>query len=62
MLIEFKTSKNNTYGRRKYLAIDTDKKTFTKEPNKMVIDGIEIKTGDYKQLIIDLEKDGFKEV
>ena len=29
MIIEFKTSNKNTYGRRNYLGFDTDKKIYT---------------------------------
>lgn len=59
MILEFKTSNKNTYSRRKYLCIDTEKKQYTTSCNSMIIQGIEIKTGDYKQLISDLSKQGY---
>lgn len=62
MIIEFKTSNKNTYGRRKYLAIDAENKTYTTTCNSMIIDGIEIKTSDYKQLINKCKNAGYTEV
>lgn len=62
MIIEFKTSNKNTYGRRKYLGIDAKNKTYTTTCNSMVIDGIEIKTADYKQLIKNCIDNGYTEV
>lgn len=62
MILEFKTSNKNTYGRRKYLAIDTGAACFSTESRSMIIDGIEIKTADYKALIEQLKSNGFKKV
>lgn len=62
MLIEFKTSNKNTYGNRKYLAINTDKKTYSRYCPFITMDGIEIKTKDYKELIEKIKKEGYQEV
>lgn len=62
MIIEFKTSNKNTYGHRKYLAIDTNNNTYTTTCNSMIIDGIEIKAADYKQLIKNCIDNGYTEV
>lgn len=60
MVFEFKTTNKNTYGHRKYLAIDTDNKTYTTDCPNMIVTGIEIRTADYRSLIDDLEKNGFE--
>lgn len=60
MLLEFKT-KRNTYGHRKYLAIDTENKTYSRFCHKMCVDGIEIKSSDMGSLIKQLESEGYIE-
>lgn len=62
MILEFKTSNKNTYGRRNYLYIDTATGVFCRNCPRMVVDGIEIKTRDYKTLIDQLKRDGLREV
>lgn len=61
MILEFKTSNNNTYHRRKYLRVDTNLKVFSTLSPSFVISGIEIKTKDYKELIEQLKNDGYIE-
>jgi len=60
MLLEFKTARSQTGG-RKYLAIATDKKVFTRNCPKVVTPGIEIKSRDYKELTDRLKKEGYTE-
>ncbi len=62
MLLEFKTSNKNTYGSRKYLAIDTNAEIYTTVPTRMIIDGIEIKSRDYKEITEKLKRLEFKKV
>lgn len=62
MIIEFKTTNKNTYGRRHYLGIDTDKNIFSRNSSRMIIEGIEIKTRDYRDLITKLKNEGLREV
>lgn len=62
MILEFKTKGNNTYGRRRYLAIDTESRTYTTESPRMIIDGVEVSTRDYKALIQEAEKAGYSKV
>lgn len=62
MIIEFKTSNKNTYGRRNYLGIDTAAGVFSRNCPHIVTPGIEIKTRDYKELIEKLKRDGLQEV
>lgn len=59
MILEFKTKGNNTYGRRRYLAIDTESRTYTTESPRMIIEGVEVSTRDYKSLIEEAEKAGY---
>ena len=60
MIMEFKT-KANSYGHRNYLRIDTDKKEYSTFCYKMIVDGIEIKAADRKNLIKELQENGFTE-
>ena len=60
MILEFKTSNKNTYGRRKYLLIDTGAETYTTESHSMIITGIEVKTADYRELLDMCERNGYK--
>ena len=62
MLLEFKTSNKNTYGNRKYLAIDTNAEIYSTNSHRMIVDGIEIKSRDYKELIEKLERLEYKKV
>ncbi len=62
MLLELKTKANKMNGARKYLAIDTEKRTYTRKCPYMVTPGAEIKSSDYKELLEKLEENGFKEV
>lgn len=61
MKLEFKTARNKTNGSRKYLYIDTEKKIYSTFCPRMIVDGIEIKTADYKALIKELSANGYKE-
>ena len=60
MILEFRTPRN-TYGHRDYIKIDTDKKTFTREPH-FIAEGIEIKKSDYRNLLDIIRTDNYKEV
>lgn len=60
MIIEFKT-KRNTYGHANYLRIDTDKKEYSTFCHRMVVEGIEVKAADRKNLIKELQENGFTE-
>lgn len=59
MILEFKTKGNNAYHRRKYLWIDTEKKEYSTEPTGFVIEGIEISTADYKELLERCKKENY---
>ena len=61
MILEFKTKGNNTYGRRRYLAIDTETRTYTTE-SPFIVRGVEVSTRDYKALIEEAEKAGYSKV
>ena len=61
MILEFKT-KRNTYGHRKYLGIDTGAEVYARQCPRMIIEGIEIKNSDMKELIEQCKKNEFKEV
>lgn len=60
MIIEFKTARNIN-GHREYIRIDTDTKTFTRQPH-FIAEGIEIKKADYREMLGKLKEDNFKEV
>lgn len=60
MILQFKTPRN-TNGHRHYLAIDTDKKTFTTFDPHMITEGIEIKTSDYRETVKRIKAAGFEE-
>ena len=60
MILEFRTPRN-TYGHREYIRIDTDKKTFTRQPH-FIAEGIEIKKTDYRILVDTVRNNDFKEV
>lgn len=61
MILEFKT-KGNTYGHRKYLGIDTETKTYSRQSPRMITEGYEIKSTDMKDMIEELKANGFEEV
>ena len=60
MIIEFKTARNIN-GHREYLRIDTDNKTFTRQPH-FIAEGIEIKKADYREMLGKLKESNYKEV
>lgn len=62
MILEFKTSNKNTYSRRKYLCFDTNALVYSTQSHSMIIERIEIKTADYKELIEQLENNEYKKV
>ena len=57
MVLEFMT-KRNLNGHRQYLAINTETRVYSMECPFMVMDGIEVKSRDYKSLVNDLDKNG----
>lgn len=62
MIFEFKTARNKMNGARKWLQIDTEKRTYTRFCPRMIVEGIEIKNADYKELLKQLKENGFSEV
>lgn len=60
MDFEFKTARD-IYGRRKYLWIIPDKKMYSTTCQKIIVDGIEIKTADYKALLEKCKKEKYTE-
>lgn len=60
MILQFKTARN-TNGNRRYLLIDTGAEIFTRNCPRFIMEGIEIKTRDYNELIKQLENNGFIE-
>lgn len=60
MILQFKTPRNS-YGHRKYLCIDTVECTYTTFCPKMIVEGIEIRNADYKELIENLNAEGYIE-
>lgn len=60
MVLQFKTPRNLN-GNRRYLAIDTAARTFTRNNPRFIMEGIEVKTRDYKELVKQLENNGFIE-
>lgn len=60
MILQFKTALSRN-GHCKYLAIDTGAAVFTRFNPRMIMEGIEIKTKDYRELIEQLERNGFIE-
>lgn len=61
MILEFKTARN-VNGHSKYLMIDTDKKTYSRECSRMIITGLEIKARDYKDLLNQVIANKYMEV
>lgn len=62
MIFEFKTAQNKMNGARKWLQIDTEKRQYTRFCPRMIVEGIEIKGADYKELLKQLQENGFSEV
>lgn len=60
MIMEFKT-KRNTNGHRAYLRIDTEKKEYSTFCHSMIVNGIEVKAAERKNLIKELQENGFTE-
>lgn len=61
MILEFRT-KRNANGHRKYLCIDTGAEIYSTESPRMIIEGVEIKSNDYKQLLEKLKELEYKRV
>ena len=62
MILEFKTKRSGTYGHRKYLGIDTDKMTYSRESPRMIVEGIEITATAMKELAEEVERNNYKRV
>lgn len=62
MLLEFKTQRNKTNGSRKYLAIDTEARCYSRNCPYMVTSGIEIKSKYMNELVEKCKFYDFKEV
>lgn len=60
MILQFKTARN-TNGNRRYLAINTADGTYTRNNPRFIMEGIEIKSRDYTELVKQLENSGFTE-
>lgn len=60
MILQFKTARNAN-GNRRYLAINTADGTFTRNNPNFIMEGIEIKSRDYMELVKQLENNGFTE-
>lgn len=60
MVLQFKTPRNQN-GNRRYLAIDTAAGTFTRKNPRFIMEGIEVKSRDYSQLVKELENNSFIE-
>lgn len=60
MILQFKTARNAN-GNRRYLAINTADGTFTRNNPHFIMEGIEIKSRDYMELVKQLENNGFTE-
>lgn len=64
MIIKFATRRNATTGRRRYLAIDTDRKIYALEPARWFCreDFTEISVKDLHRLIDQTCADGYRHV
>lgn len=60
MILEFISVTRSTYGARKYLEIDTDKKTYSTTPRAMIPSGYKMQSRDISALIEQLKKEGYK--
>jgi glycerol-3-phosphate cytidylyltransferase-like family protein len=61
MILQFIT-KRNTYGHRKYLGIDTNAEIYARQSPRMIVEGIEIKSGDMQSLIDQCKRNEYREV
>lgn len=61
MIFRFMTKRNGN-GWRRYLAIDTEKKTFCRECPRMIMDGVEVKKKDLEEIQAIAENAGFVRV
>lgn len=57
MIIEFKTPRN-TCGHREYLRLNTDKKTYCREPH-FIAEGLEITRKELRELLEKAIEDGY---
>lgn len=64
MIIKFATRRNATTGRRRYLAIDTDRKIYATDPARWFCreDFAEITVQDLHRLIDQTRADGYQRV
>lgn len=61
MVLEFIT-KRNTYGSRRWLRIDTEKRTFCRVCPRMIPEGVEVTRSDYEALVEECIEEQFAEV
>lgn len=61
MIIEFKTRRNRTNGSRRYLAIDTEARVYTRNAPRMTVDGLEISAADYREMLQRVTRQEFTE-
>lgn len=61
MLLRFKTPRDIN-GHRKYICIDTEENTYTRVCPTMFVEGIEIRPTAFKELLKQLQAEGFEEV
>ena len=61
MILRFMTKRTGN-GWRRYLALDTEKKVFTRDCPRMIMDGEEITTKALRNIQAACENDGWKEV
>lgn len=63
MILKYATKRNKYYGYRKFLGIDTEKKTFSTESAHWLCreDFTEIGSRDRSRMIEELKKDGWTE-
>lgn len=60
MILQFKTARSQN-GNRRYLAINTAAGTYTRNNPCFIMEGIEVKSRDYSELLKQLENSGFTE-
>jgi len=61
MIIRIMTKRTAT-GNRRYLIIDTSKRTYSRESDRMIFDGMEVKTRDYNAMVQQCINAGFKQI
>lgn len=59
MILEFKTPRN-TCGHREYLRIDTEEKTYRRQPH-FIPEGLEISRKELREVLEKAIEDGYKE-